>query len=48
MLTFGKFTTELVGGVDRGVNLASQVALREGDRRDDIGEREVIANNQDI
>ena len=45
MLAFGKFTTELLGGVDRRVYLA--LGLR--DRGDDICKREVtIANHHDI
>jgi len=48
VLAFGKFTTELPGGVERRINLASYIALRVGDCRDNLREREVITNNEDV
>jgi hypothetical protein len=48
VLAFGKFTTELFSGVDRRVNLSANLSLRFGHRRDDISEREVVANHHDI
>ena len=48
MLAFGKFTTELPGGVERRVDLAPELALRIGNCRDNVREREVVTNNQDI
>ena len=48
MLAFGKFTTELPGGVERRVDLASELVLGLCDCRDDLRKREVVTNNQDI
>jgi hypothetical protein len=48
VLAFGKFTTELLGEVDRWVDLAANLVLRFGNCGDDICKREVIANHHDI
>lgn len=48
MLPFGKFTTELLGRIDGGVDFTAEVPLGLGDRCNYIVKEDVIANDEEI
>jgi len=43
-----KFTTELLGAIDGGIHLAPELALRLSEGRNDILQRNALANDHDV
>jgi hypothetical protein len=48
MVASSKFTTELLGAIDRGIHLAPELALCFSEGRNDILQRNALTNNHHV
>jgi hypothetical protein len=48
MLASSKFTTELLGAIDRGIHLSPELTLCFSEGRNDILQRNALANNHHV